>query len=55
MVGRRKRRSKKRRQLQKLQGQKTLMVTVSCCKDAAVEQLQAPPNVMQECAAQEIT
>jgi hypothetical protein len=55
MVARMRRRRKKKRPLHKLQCQKTLMVTVSCHKDMTVEQLRAPPNAMQECAAQETT
>jgi hypothetical protein len=49
---RRMREKRNRRQLHKLQGQKLLLVTVSCCDDMAVEQLQAPPTVL---TAQETT
>jgi hypothetical protein len=40
------REKRKRRQLHKLQGQKTVLVTVLCCDNMAPEQLQAPPTVV---------
>jgi len=49
---RRWREERNRRQLHKLQGQRPLLVTVSCCDDMAGEQRQAPPTVF---TAQETT
>jgi hypothetical protein len=57
LVGETRRREKRNiRQCHKQQGQKTLLfVALSRCEDMAVEKLQAPPTVMQECVAQETT